>query len=184
KLIEALEAAQDPATFVEAIAHMGGTAYDKWLLPLLRHPDAMVRMQAVSGLGQSTEGAVFVSLLAILRLDEDSWVRRAAAISLGELGSEVAFDALMAAADDTDLFGRSGAELGLGLLGDCRAAPLLLSRLQDNRSRITSAAHTALIDLSGVWHWEHPDEWAQWWEDHQAECSRHGDSVGRPPTAD
>jgi len=68
--------------------------------------------------------------------------------------------------------GSLGALLGLGLLGDPRAFPVLLKALDHRDRRVSEVANGALQILSG--HYEEMDQpgwksrWNQWWEDNES----------------
>ena len=101
----------------------------------LSDPDPNVRQMAAEGLGQIIDARSVGPLCAtLLNKNEESFVRVAAAYSLGIIGFEQAIPALRIAAQDRDSTLRETATLALGYLRDPGVFEAQCAKLQDVKS--------------------------------------------------
>ncbi len=179
-LVQQLAADPEPGVrevLTWAIARHGLPARDA-LVPLLTHPDAVVRAQAAHALSKVGDVAV-VPLVVPLLGDASVAVAAKAAQVLGRLGGPAAqqslvgalgsghdeihdavvaaleeagpgaVDLLLVRASDPDPLVRAGVAEALGLIGDPRAAPALAILLEDEDRSVRFEAIVALGQLAG-----------------------------------
>ena len=168
------------------------TAAASGLPPLLKDPDAEVRVQAAKALGRLKDRAAAPSLLAMLS-DKESSVRAAAALALGWIGapgavapvgallkdkeSEVrigaaealgflrgpqSVDALAGVLGDEDKAVRRAAAESLGKLRDPRAVEKLIPLLEDQDGGVADQVWQALYQITGEDLGSKPDAWRKW----------------------
>ena len=134
------------------ICHLNETEFAGQVLELLKaragtiHLDRLLKYRVALG----EENAVIATLLQRME-EEDSKVRRSAAIALGELGqsSEIVVNALLLSLDDEASIVRARAADALGRLGQGSEVVMnaLLLRLDDRDSWVRSNAASALSRL-------------------------------------
>lgn len=160
-----------------AIARHGDAARDA-LVPLLAHPDVVVRAQTAHALSKVGDASVVPDIAPLLR-DSSPAVATKAAQVLGRLGGRAAQEALVATlgsghnevdtavvaaleaagpgaldllllrVDDADPHVRAGTAEALGLIGDPSAAPTLATMLEDGDHGVRFEAIVALGQLPG-----------------------------------
>jgi HEAT repeat protein len=153
---------QDKLEFVrrEAAYALGKTRSRAGTAPLvnalLTDKEAGVRGAAAVALGEIRDESAVPSLSQLLvaradkkkkaKVGENEFVMRAAAHSLGQIGSRAAVDILIATlANDTNYNDvRREAASSLGLIGDASAAPALQTALASNDPYLAEAARKAL----------------------------------------
>jgi HEAT repeat protein len=119
------------------------------LIEQLKSPDAKVRVDAASALGEIGAEAKEAAPVLIAALnDNNSSVRSNAATALGQMGAAAkeAMPALIAALQDKDFYVRGNAATALGQLGaEAKGAmPALIAALQDKDFYVCGNAATAL----------------------------------------
>ncbi|MGQ4647335.1 HEAT repeat domain-containing protein [Lyngbya aestuarii] len=82
--------------------------------------------------------------------DSDSFVRRQAAVALGEIGNAQAVEALSAALKDSDSFVRREAAEALGEIGNAQAVEALIAALNNSDSEVRSYAAEALGEIGNA----------------------------------
>ncbi|MCM3873084.1 MAG: HEAT repeat domain-containing protein [Pyrinomonadaceae bacterium] len=120
-----------------------------------------VRGAAAVALGQIADESAVVSLAQVLsppgslpggkgRKEKNIFVLRAAAVSLGQIGSRAGLPALLAALEDEKTADdvRREAARALGLIGDPAAEPALRKVLMVRDAYLSLAAHEALSRIS------------------------------------
>ena len=122
------------------------------LAPLLEasnEADTNVRGAAVMGLGLIVSPASTERLIEVLKSDEDLDTRGFAALSLAAHKHPGAYDAFVAELDDAEPVSRALGAMGLGMLGDNRAAERLQQvATADADERVRERAQAALSDLA------------------------------------
>ena len=113
-----------------SLGELGTSAASKELLDTLATAkEPWIRNQIVQALGSFKDDAAVITRLESVAKEDSSFRARAAALqSLGRMKSAKAYETLtvMVSSDSPDGFLRNSALRGLGLLGDDKAAPLLL----------------------------------------------------------
>jgi len=139
------------------------------LLGLLHDRDPVMRAGAALALGNPPHRHRVVGPLTAALRDENSEVRRNAALSLGavigsrhrKMYSRTA-DALLETLKDEKPGVRSASAEALGWIGERRAVEPLIGLLGDPEVRFQ--AHNALITITGQRLSDDPDEWRAWLE--------------------
>lgn len=106
------------------------------LLEMLEDEDEDVQVAAMLALGEHKIEEGRTELLVRARFGQDK-IRLAALKAIAYLGGEFVFDALLAGRSDPQPLVRAAAVEGLAILGDPRAAPLLISLLAKGRNSST-----------------------------------------------
>lgn len=107
-----------------------------------------VRLSAVAALGQIGDARAIDALEVAFDNDEDGFVRRWAAQSMGEIGTPVAVDILVAGlgAELVDALAEEGIRTGLAAAGDS-AVDSLAELLDANDERVRSRAYNTLVEI-------------------------------------
>lgn len=106
------------------------------LLEMLEDEDEDVQIATMLAMGESKVEAGRTELLVRARFGKGK-IRLAGLKSIAYLGGEFVFDALLAGRSDPQPLVRAASVEGLAILGDSRAAPLLISLLAKGRNSST-----------------------------------------------
>ncbi len=137
------------AAAIKALACIGDRRATGVLTQKLSSENPRIRQEAAQALGYLRNPQA-VGALARLLLDRKSnseWVRHSAAVALGRSHSPAALDPLLEALDDPDGYAHDGVVHGLGLLGDKRAIPALISVVNDRHGESRCNAGWALAQM-------------------------------------
>jgi len=158
---EANEAAIQTAELIQKLNHSDREIRESAMAEIQKRNDTHTAMQLIEALKDSDPSrrayvvyALYqiqnpISIPALIEAlhDENYFVRRTAAMTLGELGDARAVLPLMAAMRDRQV--RLAAAEALGRIGDARAVPVLLSSLNDRSDRYLRLASAKSLGLIG-----------------------------------
>ena len=147
-----------------ALGHTRSSAAVTWLIERLADKKDSVRGAAAVALGQIADATAVTALAAVLnpqpgltqskksksKPEQNHFVLRAAAHSLGQIGSQAGLPALILVLQDEKVEGdvRREAASALGAIGDVSAIPALNSVLMASDPYLSQAAHEALRKIS------------------------------------
>lgn len=123
-----------------------GPDVQRWIRNL-ESPNPRMRSQAATELGKAHALEAVPALITALQEDVNTYVRSAAAESLGHLGDEEAIFPLMDALRDPSSFVRRAAAIALGQLRAKEAQMALLHALEDSNFYVRRAAINAVGKL-------------------------------------
>ena len=179
-LLEGLDAREPRVLFatLQALASRGTDRHIDALKRLSRHQDDYVRREALVSRARILGGdPSFFDQLIDLTEHKGAVERGAAAISLGELGTVEAMQALHALLDDKAYIVRAEALIAVAAARHPTSIPILIQRLD----QVTGIEHerttTELRLLTAEDYGTKTQRWAKWWADH-------GDDFAMPSIAD
>ncbi|NDJ51954.1 MAG: HEAT repeat domain-containing protein [Chloroflexi bacterium] len=133
-----------------ALGRIGDASAVDLLIDNLFDPDEIVRHASATALGQIGDERAIGPLIALLRQDQDEFVRDRVRDALLELGSEAVAEAASALLSDEDRQTRSDAVWVLGQLGDHRAIEALTEFLKSPVEYIRRSAAVTLAEMGAV----------------------------------
>ncbi|MBJ21517.1 MAG: hypothetical protein CL933_19080 [Deltaproteobacteria bacterium] len=167
--------AKDPRILYEtlrALARRGTDIHSGALQKLTRHKDHAVRHEALVSMARLFAGdPSFLKKALSLAGDRDPVARGAAAISLGELRTPEAIDALHKLLEDEEYTVRIEALMGVAIARERSSIQLLAERLDDLTGAERDRTHRELRLLTGRDFGTTSSRWAQWWRDEGADFS-------------
>jgi HEAT repeat protein len=120
------------------------------ICPLTRSPRPVVRFWAATLLARYHSGPEIEAALATLVSDEDPRVRKAAAVTLGRLGSPQAMNVALRLLDDPVFYVRAHAVRALAALGRPALAELIAPALGDRNWWVRLAAKESLMAMGSI----------------------------------
>ena len=159
--------AKDPRVLYEcmrALSRRGATLHKESVQKLSRHKDDAVRHEALISMARlSTGDPKFVEASIKLAKDRDPIERGAAAISLGELRTTAAMDALHGLLGDKAYTVRIEALIGVSIARQALSIPALISRLGECAGAEQDRVHRELRMLTGLDFGGSAQRWEHWW---------------------
>lgn len=144
-----------------SMARRGGTANVKLVDKLSKAKDATVRRAAL--LVGARSGSKKSDPMKLAR-DKDPIARQAAAITLGESGSDGSLDALHGLVTDEDPIVRAEAIRQLAERRDLRSVRVLIARLDEETGRLRADIRDSLESLTGRDYGMNAKIWLKFWE--------------------
>jgi HEAT repeat protein len=134
---------------IDALGHTGHPDAIELLFALLDDaPDLATQYRALLALGHTGHEAVVKPVARYMR-NRDAWMRRCAAVALGQLGFPRGRKALLIALNDPAAEVRQWSAIALGQLGDDSVLPTLAEHADDPDDRVRTAVQTVITALGG-----------------------------------